>query len=90
MYIYNIFYINHFHYHIVYKPLVVKLVTTLTFFITKHISFHSANDISYLVCIWENLKILAYLQFQLIFPIIYGSHCIIQLTFTFIYNIFNK
>ena len=75
---------------LVYKPLVVKLVTTLTFFITKHISFYSANDISYLVCVWENLQILAYLQFQLIFSIIHGSHYTIKLTFTFIYSIFNK
>ena len=91
MYVYIIFFILiTFVTTLVYKPLVVKLVTTFTFFITKHISFHSTNDISYLVCVWENLKILAYLQFQLIFPIIHGSHCTIQLTITFIYSIFNK
>ena len=44
----------------------------------------------YKASVWKMLKILAYLQFQLIFTIIYGSYCIIQLTFTFIYSTFNK
>ena len=52
-------------------------------------------------CVWQKLFLSTYFIIQIIFTIIYGTHCIFlvlfmgftvlfQLTFTFIFSTFNK
>ena len=58
------------------------------------------NHLTHLVCIWQKLKSQFILLFNLfllllidpaaLFGTIHGSHCTIQLTYTFIYSTFSK